>query len=205
MTSNFLKMKRGDWLKLIISIVFVQLAGIIGSFFTAPAIPAWYNNLIKPSIAPPSWVFAPVWTTLFLLMGISFFLIWKMGLNKKEVRIALIVFIIQLSLNVLWSVIFFGYRNPGLAFIEIIFLWIAIVINIFVFYRLSKLSAWLLIPYLLWVSFASYLNFSFWQVNRVDVVDEQIFCTMDAKLCPDGSFVGRVPPDCEFSPCPVVD
>jgi len=156
---------RNNTFKLIVSIVVCELAGVVGSVLTAPSIPTWYAGLEKPTLNPPSWVFAPVWTALFLTMGISAFLVWKRGLGQKEVKIALSLFVFQLVLNVFWSIIFFGLQNPGLAFLEIIILWFAILATIVVFSKISKLAAWLLIPYILWVSFASYLNYAVWQLN----------------------------------------
>lgn len=152
-------------LKFIIAIVVSELAGIIGSFFTTPAINGWYSTLVKPALNPPSWVFGPVWTTLFALMGIAAFLIWKKGLEQKRVKIALGIFLGQLVLNTLWSIIFFGLKSPGAAFIEITFLWLAILATIIAFAKLSKPAAWLLAPYILWVSFAAYLNYSIWMLN----------------------------------------
>jgi tryptophan-rich sensory protein len=152
-------------IKLIVAIIISELAGVIGSFFTASSIPTWYTNITKPSFNPPSWIFGPVWTTLYALMGISAFLIWKKGLDRKDVKIALGIFLGQLTLNALWSIIFFGLQSPGAAFVEIIFLWIAILVTIIAFAKISRLAAWLLVPYILWVSFAGYLNFSIWQLN----------------------------------------
>jgi tryptophan-rich sensory protein len=151
--------------KLIISIIVCQLAGFIGSLFTTPNINTWYATLTKPSFNPPNWVFSPVWTTLFLLMGISLYLIWKQGFEKKNVKNAILIFGIQLILNILWSILFFGLQNPLLAFIEIIILWLAILFTILVFYRIKKSAAYLLIPYILWVSFAAILNFFLWRLN----------------------------------------
>jgi tryptophan-rich sensory protein len=152
-------------LKLIIAIVISELAGIIGSVFTMPSIGSWYVNLVKPEISPPNWIFGPVWTTLFALMGIAVFLIWKKGLEHKDVKIAIGIFIGQLILNTLWSIIFFGFHLPCVAFVEIIFLWLAILATIVAFAKISKLAGWLLVPYILWVSFASYLNFLIWMLN----------------------------------------
>jgi len=157
--------KIDNFFLLLSSIIICQMAGIIGSVFTAPAIPTWYANINKPSFSPPNWVFAPVWATLFLLMGISLFLIWRKGLNEKNVKIAFFFFIFHLGLNTLWSILFFGLKSPFAAFIEIVFLWIAILVSIILFFRISKIAAYLLIPYILWVSFASILNFSIWRLN----------------------------------------
>lgn len=151
--------------KIIIAIVVSELAGIIGSVFTTTSITGWYAGLTKPALNPPAWVFGPVWTTLFALMGISAFLIWKKGLERKDVKIALGIFIGQLILNTLWSIIFFGLHYPGGAFIEIIFLWLAILATVIAFAKISKSAAWLLVPYILWVSFAGYLNFMIWTLN----------------------------------------
>jgi len=147
--------------KLIISILLPFLASVIGGFFTSQSVSTWYITLIKPSFNPPSWVFGPVWTILYLLMGISLYLVWIKRYDKK----AFTVFGIQLFLNALWSVLFFGLQNPLFAFIEIIFLWAAILITIIYFYRINKISAYLLIPYILWVSFAAVLNISIVLLN----------------------------------------
>ena len=151
--------------KLLVSIGVCLLAGVTGSIFTMPAIPTWYAALNRPPLAPPNWIFGPVWTTLFVLMGISAFLIWKKGLDRKDVKIALGIFIGQLVLNTLWSIIFFGLHSPGGALIEIVFLWLAILATIVAFYKISKPAAWLLVPYILWVSFAAYLNYAIWSLN----------------------------------------
>ncbi|MBI2598419.1 MAG: tryptophan-rich sensory protein [Candidatus Diapherotrites archaeon] len=152
-------------IKLIISIVICQAAGLVGSIFTFPAIAGWYSTIQKPVFTPPNWVFAPVWTTLFLLMGISLYLVWNKGFENKKSKTAVSVFGLQLGLNVLWSFLFFGLQNPLLAFIEIILLWLAILATIILFYRISKSASYLLIPYLLWVSFATFLNYSIWVLN----------------------------------------
>ncbi len=151
--------------KLITAIIVSELAGIIGSLFTTSSIRGWYTTLNRPELSPPNWVFGPVWTTLFALMGIAAFLVWKKGLDRKDVRIALTIFIAQLILNTLWSIIFFGLQSPEAAFIEIIILWFAILATMIAFVKISKPAFWLLVPYLLWVSFASYLNYSFWILN----------------------------------------
>jgi tryptophan-rich sensory protein len=157
-------MKISNPFKLIIAILVAEAAGGIGAIFTTAAIPTWYATLSKPALNPPNWVFGPVWTTLFVLMGIAAFLIWKRGIDKEKVREALKIFLGQLSLNVLWSFIFFGLHNPGIAFLEIIFLWLAILATILSFHKISRAAAYLLIPYILWVSFASYLNFAIWRL-----------------------------------------
>lgn len=134
-------------------------AGIIGSFFTVSAIPNWYATLNKPSFSPPNWIFGPVWTVLYIMMGVSLYLIWA----KKKIPA---VFWVQLILNALWSVIFFGLKNPLLAMVNILALWIAIVLTIKSFYKINKLAGNLLIPYILWVSFATFLNYNIWILNK---------------------------------------
>lgn len=163
-------MKLRNTLQLIAAILLAESAGIIGSFFTAPAIEGWYAGLVKPALNPPSWLFGPVWTTLFALMGIAVFLVWSSYAKasedkKKGIKIALALFGIQLVLNTLWSIIFFGMQSPGAALIEIALLWISILATIIAFSKISKPAAWLLIPYILWVSFASYLNYAIWMLN----------------------------------------
>lgn len=158
-------MKIPRFLKLAIAIIVSELAGIIGSVFTAPSITGWYAGIVKPTFNPPSWLFGPVWITLFALMGIAAFLVWEKGLERRDVKIALGIFIGQLILNTLWSIIFFGLHSPGGAFIEIIFLWLAIVATIISFAKISKPAAWLLVPYILWVSFAMFLNYTIWTLN----------------------------------------
>lgn len=158
-------MKNKNFLKLIIALIIPQLFAIIGSLFTTTSIGSWYSLIEKPAFNPPNWVFAPVWTILYLLMGIAAFLVWRQGLDKKEVRSALIIFLFQLTLNLFWSFLFFGLENPGIAFTEIISLWFAILATILAFFQISKVAAMLLIPYILWVSFAAFLNYSIWNLN----------------------------------------
>lgn len=159
-------MKVNKMFKLIIAIGISLLAGVAGSFFTTPAIQSgWYTELAKPALNPPAWIFGPVWTTLYVLMGIAAFLVWKKGLDRRDVKIALGIFIGQLVLNTLWSIIFFGLHSPGGALIEIVFLWLAILATIITFAKIFKPAAWLLVPYILWVSFAMYLNYSIYVLN----------------------------------------
>ncbi|MEK7619436.1 MAG: TspO/MBR family protein, partial [Patescibacteria group bacterium] len=158
-------MKVNNFFKLAIAIVVSELAGVIGLFFTISEIPTWYAGLVKPALNPPAWAFGPTWTTLYALMGIAAFLIWRMGWERKEVKIALRVFGMQLFLNIIWSVIFFGLHSPGGALIEIVFLWLAILATIIAFYKISRLASWILVPYILWVSFAMYLNYVIWTLN----------------------------------------
>lgn len=149
--------------KLILSIGLCLGAGILGSFFTISAISTWYAALKKPPFSPPNFVFGPVWTTLYGLMGISFYLILISKIKNKTLAMALFIF--QLILNSLWSIIFFGLRNIGLAFLELVALWIMIFLTIKTFKKISKIASYLLYPYLIWVTFASVLNFSIWILN----------------------------------------
>ncbi len=158
-------MNTNNILKLITAIVLSEMAGVIGSIFTVSSIPTWYATLARPELSPPNWIFGPVWTTLFALMGIAAFLVWQKGLNRRDIQVALSIFIIQLVLNTLWSIIFFGMQNPGAAFVEIIILWLAILATIIRFSKISRVAAWLLVPYILWVTFAGYLNYFIWILN----------------------------------------
>jgi len=151
------------YVKLTLSIILCLSAGFLGSFFTITSVGSWYSEINKPFFNPPNWIFGPVWTTLYILMGISLYLIWTNKNKKKETAIKL--FFTQLILNSLWSILFFGLQSPLLAFIEIIILWVAILLTIMKFHKISKTSAYLLVPYLLWVSFASILNLSIYLLN----------------------------------------
>ena len=143
----------------ILSLVVCQLAGFVGSVFTAPNIKTWYSGLNKPFFTPPNWVFAPVWTTLYILMGISLFLIWRKGLREKNIREAFIMFMVQLILNAGWSIVFFGTHSILGGFLVIAVMFMAILLTMVLFYSISPLASILLLPYLMWVSFASVLNF----------------------------------------------
>jgi len=154
-----------DIVRLIISIVACQCAGIVGSVFTMRAIPTWYAALQKPPFTPPNWLFAPAWITLYLLMAISAFLVWRTGLENRQTRRALIVFLVQLILNALWSIAFFGLESPVFGLIVIIALWIAILLTIIKFFRISTVAGALMLPYILWVSFAMVLNGSILVLN----------------------------------------
>lgn len=156
-------------IKILFSVFIAQLAGIIGSFFTVSKIPTWYATLAKPSFNPPNWLFGPVWTTLYTLMGISAYLVWEKRNDKKFAKLAknaLVFYGFQLVLNALWSIVFFGFEALGAAIIVIGFLWAMIFLTIIYSYKVSKLAAFLLIPYLLWVSFASVLNIALYLLNR---------------------------------------
>jgi len=153
-------------IKMIICVLICLGVGFAGSFFTAPAIDNWYAQLEKPAFNPPNWLFAPVWTLLYITMGISAALIWNIGLDSKAVKIALTVFVFQLILNFLWTPLFFGLHLIAAALAEIIVLLAALAVTIYHFSRLSKTAALLLVPYLLWTSFAALLNAGLWSLNR---------------------------------------
>lgn len=152
--------------KLIASLFLCFAVAGIGSLVTTPSINTWYETLNKPAFNPPNWIFAPVWTLLFFCMGVSFYLIWKRGTQKKKVQKAIVLFLLQLCLNFFWSLLFFGLHSPLFAFIDIILLWIAIFLTIRSFWQVSKPAAYLLLPYLAWVSFAAILNLSIVVLNR---------------------------------------
>lgn len=138
--------------------------GAMGGFATTSSVNDWFLTLNKPSWNPPSWLFGPVWSTLYAMMACAVWLVWK---NKRfsECRTAVLFFAFHLGLNLLWSILFFGLQQPGWAFAEIILLWISILTCIALFYRHSKLASYLLVPYLMWVSFAGFLNYTIWSLN----------------------------------------
>jgi tryptophan-rich sensory protein len=154
-----------DFLQAGVAILICEAAGIIGSVFTMNSIPTWYVSLVKPALNPPSWVFGPVWTLLYALMGVAAFIVWKKARSERRGNQALWIFGFQLLLNAAWSIVFFGLQDPELALVVIALLWASIVWSMVAFHRISKTAAWLLLPYLLWVSFASYLNYSIWLLN----------------------------------------
>jgi tryptophan-rich sensory protein len=146
--------------------VLIPLAvGFIGSLATNPSIPSWYAGLEKPSFSPPNWIFAPVWTLLFILMGIALFLVWSKRKQNRGATLAIVFFSIQMVLNLLWSILFFTLHRPDLALVEIIILWLFIASTIYYFALVDRRAAWLLAPYLAWVSFASILNGAIFLLN----------------------------------------
>jgi tryptophan-rich sensory protein len=159
-------MKLKSFGRLLLSIAISQSAGLIGTLFTFSAIPTWYAYLNKPSFAPPNWVFGPVWTTLYALMGISIVLILEKKISRRKKNMALILFGLQLFLNFLWSVVFFGGHQLLLSIFIIVFLWLSILSLIIMFKKISNFASLLLVPYLAWVSFASLLNISIFVLNR---------------------------------------
>lgn len=161
-----------SWSKLIFSIILAQSAGWVGAIFTVSAIPTWYALLNKPSFSPPNWVFGPVWTILYILIGVSLYIIWVEH-NKKTFWM-MKLFLFHLFLNAIWSPIFFGAKNLGLAFFVILVMDITLVLIIKNFYKINKIAALILIPYLLWISFASLLNFSIWKLNPDNVYAQEL-------------------------------
>ena len=150
--------------KLIVSIALPLGLGAIAGLFTSQAVPEWFTSLNRPSFSPPNWIFGPVWTALYILMGVSFYLVWKQEAGRRRNR-AIAVFLVQLLLNFLWSFLFFYFREIGLALVEIILLWISIIVMLVLFYRIRPVAAYLNIPYLLWVTFASVLNAAYFVLN----------------------------------------
>ena len=151
--------------KLIIAILACEAIGFTSGLIGSAAMNTWFDKLQKPSWNPPAFLFAPVWTLLYALMGIAFWLIWKNETPKVNKRSAYFVFALQLFLNFWWSIIFFSFQSPFFALIEILLLLLAIILTIIQFSKISKTAAWLLVPYLLWVSFASFLNYTIWSLN----------------------------------------
>ena len=142
------------------------LTGFLGSFATRNSITTWYAQLSRPSFTPPDWTFGVVWPALYVMMGISAFLIWNKGIERRQVKVALVVFALQLILNGLWTPIFFGLHLIGLALMEIVILWAAILMTILSFWKESKMATLLLLPYILWVSFAVVLNAGLFLLNK---------------------------------------
>ena len=152
-------------MKLVISIIIPVAVGAIAGLFTRPEIDTWYQTIEKPTWQPPNWVFGPVWTLLYILMGVALYLVWRSNTPAGQKRAAIILWVIQLVFNFFWSYIFFRQHQIDWALGEIIVLWFFIVLTIFSFSRISKLSAWLLVPYISWVSFATYLTYTIYQLN----------------------------------------
>jgi translocator protein len=158
-------MNKSQIFKLIASLALPLGLGAIAGLFTAEAVPDWYATLNRPSFNPPNWLFGPVWTILYLLMGISLFLIWKQNASKERNQ-AIFVFLFQQALNFGWSFIFFYFNMIGFALIEIILLWICILIMLVLFYKIKPVAAYINIPYILWASFATVLNASYYFLNK---------------------------------------
>jgi tryptophan-rich sensory protein len=152
-------------MKLFISILIPLLVGGVAGFFTSSGVEGWYAAANKPWFNPPNWIFAPVWTTLYILMGVALYLVWKSDAVQAVKQTAVTLFAVQLTLNFFWSLIFFKLQQPGWALAEIIAMWLMILLTIFAFGKISSTAAWLLVPYICWVSFASVLNYSIWKLN----------------------------------------
>ncbi len=152
-------MKKNKTFGYIISVLIAQTVGWVSALFTMPQVDTWYEVLDKPFFNPPSWVFGPVWTLLFTLMGIAAYRVWSLR-SKPLAKTGLKIYGLQLLLNFTWSILFFGLQNPTAAFMEIVILLSAIVLNTILFSRVDKLAGWLFLPYVLWVGFATILNFT---------------------------------------------
>lgn len=152
-------------IKLFALLVITLGAGFLGSIFTRKSIQDWYTTLQKPVFSPPDWLFGPVWTILYILMAVAAFLVWQKGLENKQVRVALVLFFVQLAINVSWSLVFFGLQSPLGGVLVILALIAAIILTMVSFYKVTPIASYLLIPYLLWVAFATVLNISIWRLN----------------------------------------
>jgi len=153
-------------LRLIGFIALPFAAGALGSYFTYPNIEGWYSQLSKPAFSPPNWVFGPVWSLLYVLMGAASYRIFSKGLKNGEVKKGLVYYGIQLGLNSIWSIVFFGMKELGLAFVIMVALWIFIYLTIDKFMKIDRLAGMMLLPYIFWVSFAAFLNLSVYLLNR---------------------------------------
>ena len=149
---------------LLTSILIAQSAGIVGSLFTSGSVDGWYTTLMKPALNPPSWVFGPVWIFLYTLMCVAAYLVW-MNRDLPGAKLALVVYGVHLVLNALWSIIFFGFQNPALAFAEILILLGAILLTTILFWKVNTWAGILFLPYLAWASFATFLNYNIWRLN----------------------------------------
>lgn len=157
---------RFNFFALIISIAITLGVGVLGSMLTVPSVGTWYTTINKPSFNPPNWLFAPVWTSIFVLIGISAYLVWERRASIAHFPRTVAIYAIQLVLNVMWSFLFFYVHSIGMALFEIIVLLIVIIINARVFYKINKAAGLLFIPYILWVSFATFLTFSIFNLNH---------------------------------------
>ena len=165
-TTAYLPQNASQWIALACAVAACFATAGIASLYTTPAIPTWYASLQKPAWTPPAWVFGPVWTLLYLSMAVAAWLVWRERGFAGAGLLALTLFAVQLALNALWSIVFFGWRRPGLALVEIHFLWAAIFATMLSFWRVSQPAAWLIWPYLVWVTFAGFLNLAIWRLNR---------------------------------------
>jgi benzodiazapine receptor len=163
---NHTNTQKFQFFPLLISLVITLAIGIVASIFTRPEIPGWYSSLRKPSFNPPSWVFAPVWTTIYIMIAIAAYLVWQRRESTVNYISAKAIYFVQLALNFSWSIVFFGLHQVFMALVVIALLWLSILLNIHYFNKYSRVAAWLLLPYLLWVSFASVLNFNIYILNK---------------------------------------
>lgn len=154
---------QNKWVKLLVFVSICLLVATMGALLTASSVTSWYTTINKPTWTPPNWLFGPVWTTLYLMMAVAGWLVWQQG--SKARRLPITLFSIQLFLNLIWSGLFFTLQNPILGFIDIVLLWLAIVSTMIAFWPVSRLASLLLSPYLVWVSYATALNFAIWQMN----------------------------------------
>ncbi len=161
----FDSMKVQNPVALVAAVVSCIVLGSLGGIVTITGPGSWYALLAKPAFSPPGWLFAPVWTLLFILMGISLWMVWNKGAGRRNVRIALGIFAVQFAFNIAWSFLFFGMQSPFLGLVDILILWVLILATIVCFYRVQRTAAYLLIPYILWVSFASFLNYTIYVMN----------------------------------------
>ncbi|MES2456780.1 MAG: TspO/MBR family protein [Bacteroidota bacterium] len=152
-------------LALMISLAITLGIGAAGSFFTLHSVDTWYRSIAKPSFNPPDSVFGPVWTSLYILIGISAYLVWQKRAHIQQLPRTIAIYFIQLVLNLMWSFIFFYAHQIGVALVEILFLLVAAIVNAYVFYKIDKTAGLLFIPYILWVSFATFLTYSIFRLN----------------------------------------
>ncbi len=157
--------KRSQWVVLAGFVLLCLGVGAVGGWVTAAAVRDWYPALVKPAWNPPSWIFGPVWTTLYVMMGVAAWLVWRSNPRFSAIRLAMILFFVQLALNCLWSFLFFGGRSPGLALVDIAALFVVLGLTVTAFFPHSKPAGFLLLPYLAWVGFATALNASMWWLN----------------------------------------
>ena len=153
------------WLPLGLFLILAFAAAALGALATATSVDTWYPTLRKPSWNPPSWLFSPVWTLLYILMAVATWRAWKVG-NDLAARRTASLYSAQLTLNALWSILFFGLRRPGLALVEIVVLWVVLVIILVRYFRIDQIAAALWMPYVAWVTFAAFLNATIWSLNR---------------------------------------
>jgi tryptophan-rich sensory protein len=153
---------KNQWLVLAGFVLLCLAVGAVGGAASAAAIDGWYRTLAKPSWNPPDWVFGPVWTVLYIMMGVAAWLVWR---TRDRIGPAMVLFAVQLALNLAWTFIFFTAQSPGLALVEIAFLWLSVLATMLAFFGRQTTAGWLFVPYLAWVSFAAVLNFAIWSMN----------------------------------------